>query len=325
MTDQPDTAADGPDTEKSWRVEGSSADSSNADGLGDTVVQISKISPSSSQPKPTMGRGGSSASRRRNSTKKAPQNTKSSATKPSIPKPARTSPTVSEELMAPFDKTADEAAAKAATPAKPAAESKPSAASKETSAPKPSPASPSQTAASDPPTKVEPKVVAAASAPAGAAPAATHAAAPAAGSWSSMSEPAKPASRPGPGVARRTRKARLRLSRIDPWSVMKTVFLFSIAFGIMAWVAVYVLWWVLQASGIFDVINESIVGIISSPNNTEGFRIEDYVSANKVLGVTALLGVINVIISTALGTLGAFLYNLSANILGGLELTLAED
>jgi hypothetical protein len=32
-----------------------------------------------------------------------------------------------------------------------------------------------------------------------------------------------------------------------------------------------------------------------------------------------------VVISTALGTLTAFLYNLSANILGGLELTLAED
>lgn len=326
MTDRPDTAADGPDAEKSWRVEGSSADSSNADGLGDTVVQISKISPSSSQPKPTMGRGGSSASRRRSSTKKAPQNTNGAATKPSIPKPARTSPTVNDEPTAPLDKAADgDTIPKAATLAKSATESKPSAASKDAPASKPSPASPSQTAASDPPTKVEPKVVAAAPAAAAAAPAATHAATAAGGSWSSMSEPAKPASRPGPGVARRTRKARLRLSRIDPWSVMKTVFLFSIAFGIMAWVAVYVLWWVLQASGIFDVINESIVGIISSPNNTEGFRIEDYVSANKVLGVTALLGVINVVISTALGTLGAFLYNLSANILGGLELTLAED
>ena len=54
--------------------------------------------------------------------------------------------------------------------------------------------------------------------------------------------PAQPA-RPqvvsaGPrSLARRTRKARLRLSRIDPWSVMKTSFLFSVAFGIMFWFA----------------------------------------------------------------------------------------
>ncbi|MFT4109684.1 DUF3566 domain-containing protein [Propionicimonas sp.] len=124
---------------------------------------------------------------------------------------------------------------------------------------------------------------------------------------------------------RRTRKARLRLSKIDPWSVMKTSFLFSIAFGIMFWVAVSVVWTVIVSSGLFDAINEAIVNIISSPNAQSTFRIEDYVNTNKVLGITALLAVINVVISTALGTLTAFLYNLSANILGGLELTLAED
>lgn len=124
---------------------------------------------------------------------------------------------------------------------------------------------------------------------------------------------------------RRTRKARLRLSRVDPWSVMKTSFLFSIAFGIMFWIATSVLWYVITSSGLFDAINAAIVNIISNPGNTEAFRIEDYVNGNKVLGIAALLAVINVVISTALGTLAAFLYNLSANILGGLELTLAED
>ncbi|MGC3995053.1 MAG: DUF3566 domain-containing protein [Propionicimonas sp.] len=124
---------------------------------------------------------------------------------------------------------------------------------------------------------------------------------------------------------RRTRKARLRLSKIDPWSVMKTSFLFSIAFGIMFWVAVSVVWTVIVSSGLFDAINEAIVNIISSPNAQSTFRIEDYINTNKVLGITALLAVVNVVISTALGTLTAFLYNLSANILGGLELTLAED
>ena len=124
---------------------------------------------------------------------------------------------------------------------------------------------------------------------------------------------------------RRTRKARLRLSRVDPWSVMKTSFLFSIAFGIMFWVATSVLWYVITSSGLFEAINAAIVNIISNPGNTETWRIEDYVNGNKVLGIAALLAVINVVISTALGTLAAFLYNLSANILGGLELTLAED
>lgn len=43
------------------------------------------------------------------------------------------------------------------------------------------------------------------------------------------------------------------------------------------------------------------------------------------MGFTTIFAVANVVILTALGTIFAFLYNLSANILGGLELTLAED
>ena len=109
---------------------------------------------------------------------------------------------------------------------------------------------------------------------------------------------------------------------VDPWSVMKTSFLFSIAFGIMFWIATSVLWYVVTSSGVFEAINAAIVNIISSPGNPEPWRIEDYVNGNKVLGIAALLAVINVVISTALGTLAAFLYNLSANILGGLKLTL---
>ncbi|MGC3955169.1 MAG: DUF3566 domain-containing protein [Propionicimonas sp.] len=124
---------------------------------------------------------------------------------------------------------------------------------------------------------------------------------------------------------RRTRKARLRVSRLDPWSVMKTVFLFSIAFGIMFWVSIYLVWTVVESSGIFTAINERVTDLVSSPSDTTGWHIEDYISMNKVLGITALIAVINVVLMTALGTITAFLYNLSANILGGLEVTLAED
>ena len=138
---------------------------------------------------------------------------------------------------------------------------------------------------------------------------------------------AAPASRPNTSSssARRTRKARLRLSRIDPWSVMKTSFLFSIAFGIMFWVATYVLWSIVQSSGLFDAINKVLVDILSSPQDQTPIRIEDYVNTNKVLGISGVLAVVNVVIMTALGTVFAFLYNLAANVIGGLELTLAED
>jgi hypothetical protein len=127
------------------------------------------------------------------------------------------------------------------------------------------------------------------------------------------------------GVARRTRKARLRLSRLDPWSVMKTSFLFSIAAGIMLVVAVYSIWTVLSTSHLFDSINEIVRSVVSTPGDTTPFRIQEYINTQKVMGVTALIACVDVVIFTALATLGSFLYNLAATMLGGLEITLAED
>jgi hypothetical protein len=128
-----------------------------------------------------------------------------------------------------------------------------------------------------------------------------------------------------PGQPRRTRKARLRLSRLDPWSVMKTSFLFSIAAGIMLVVAVYVVWTVIGASSLFESVNDIVKSVVSTPGDTTPFRIQEYINTQKVMGVTALLACVDVVIFTALATLGSFLYNLAATMLGGLEVTLAED
>lgn len=133
---------------------------------------------------------------------------------------------------------------------------------------------------------------------------------------------ARPAAAAG---SRRVRKARLRLARLDPWSVMKTAFLFSIAGGIMFWVATYVVWGVIGSSGLFDAINKMVSSIMEQPGETNKFKIETYISTNKVLGLAALLAAVDIVIFTALATLGSFLYNLSATMLGGIEVTLAED
>lgn len=123
----------------------------------------------------------------------------------------------------------------------------------------------------------------------------------------------------------RTRKARLRLARIDPWSAMKTSFLFAIAGGIMFWVATYLVWAAIGASGLFDYINTMVASIINAPGQQDAFQIQRYVSTNKVLGLAAVLAFVDVVLLTILGTLAAFLYNLAATMLGGLEVTLAED
>ncbi|WP_407929003.1 DUF3566 domain-containing protein [Aestuariimicrobium ganziense] len=126
-------------------------------------------------------------------------------------------------------------------------------------------------------------------------------------------------------ATRRTRKARLRLTRIDPWSVMKTSFLFGIAGGIILFISVWVLWGVIGASGVFESVNKAVNDLVASPGGEQRFRLEDYLNTNKILGFTAMIAAADVVIFTALATLFSFLYNLSATVLGGLEVTLAED
>ncbi|MGA4506712.1 DUF3566 domain-containing protein [Propionibacteriaceae bacterium G1746] len=128
-----------------------------------------------------------------------------------------------------------------------------------------------------------------------------------------------------PAASRRTRKARLRLARIDPWSVMKTALLFSIAFGILGTVAMWVIWGVIDSSGTFESINRAVNDLLSTPNSANSFDLGRYLTGSRVVGLTAVIMAADVVIFTALATLFSFLYNLSATVLGGLEVTLAED
>ena len=134
----------------------------------------------------------------------------------------------------------------------------------------------------------------------------------------------KPAKAPRATTRPQTRKARLRMSRIDPWSVMKTAFLLSIAFGIVTWVAVFIVWSALGAAGVFVNINNTVTEVLGTPS-AEPFRIENYINTGKVMGFTTLLACADVLIITALATLGSFLYNIAATLLGGLEVTLASE
>jgi hypothetical protein len=134
-----------------------------------------------------------------------------------------------------------------------------------------------------------------------------------------------PPKAPTPSVptAKAGRKARLRLARVDPWSVMKLAFLLSIAAGIVVIVAVAGLWLMLEYMGVWSSLGTTIRDVTGG-NETEGFNLERAVSLGRVTGFATLLSVVNVFIITALATLAAFLYNLAASFVGGLEVILAD-
>ena len=133
-----------------------------------------------------------------------------------------------------------------------------------------------------------------------------------------------PSAAPTPAQqGRKVRKARLRLSHIDPWSVMKTSFLLSIALGVVTVVAVAVIWSVLGAAGVWESIDSAVGDVVGGTGAS--FAIEDYLGTSRVLGFTMLVAVVDVVLVTVVATLGAFLYNVCSSLVGGVHLTLTDD
>ncbi len=126
-----------------------------------------------------------------------------------------------------------------------------------------------------------------------------------------------------PAPTKRVRRARLRLTHVDPWSVMKTSFLLSVAVGVVTVVAVAVVWSVLGAAGVWQSIDSTVSDVVGESGDT--FRVEDYLGMSRVMGFTMIVAVVDVVLITVIATLGAFLYNLAAALLGGVEVVLAED
>lgn len=120
-----------------------------------------------------------------------------------------------------------------------------------------------------------------------------------------------------------TRRASLRLTRIEPWSVTRLAFAISVAMMIVAVVAVSIFWVVMEATGVWDQINGSVTSVLS--DDSTSFNITDYLGFGRMVGLTLVLSAINVILMTALATIGAHLYNLAAQLLGGVEVTFAEE
>lgn len=111
--------------------------------------------------------------------------------------------------------------------------------------------------------------------------------------------------------------------RIEPWSVMKFSFVISVVCFIVLFVAVAVLYGALAGLGVFDSVQKTIQSLTSG-QGSGGFNAGTWFSASHVLGYAGLIGVMNVIFITALATVGAVLYNVAADLIGGIEVTLRE-
>lgn len=123
--------------------------------------------------------------------------------------------------------------------------------------------------------------------------------------------------------ARRSRgpvRASMQIRRIDPWSTLKVSLLLSVALFFVWMITVAFLYLVLGGMGVWAKLNSNVGDLL---NNASGSSAE-LLSSGTIFGGAFLIGLVNIVLMTALATIGAFVYNLITDLIGGIEVTLAD-
>lgn len=137
--------------------------------------------------------------------------------------------------------------------------------------------------------------------------------------------PTKPAATPAAAAAGGTggRQASLRLTHVEPWSVARLAFAISVALMIVSVVAAVIFWTVLNLIGVWGQVNDSLTSVLS--DDSSSFDVKDYFGLGRFVGLTLVLSAINVVLMTMFATIGAHIYNLAAQLMGGVEVTFSEE
>jgi hypothetical protein len=117
---------------------------------------------------------------------------------------------------------------------------------------------------------------------------------------------------------RRPRQAALQLKRLDPWSVLKIALVLAVVLYLVWLVAVGVLYGVLDGIGVWDRLNGQYADLVAEQSG------DQLISAGRVFGVAAVIGAVNSLLLAVAMSVGAFVYNVAADLVGGIEVTLSE-
>jgi hypothetical protein len=130
--------------------------------------------------------------------------------------------------------------------------------------------------------------------------------------------PAKAIRKPKTGSSKAPRRARLQIRHFNVWSVLRFSCVLAIALFFVWLIMVGVLYGILDVTHVFSKVNET-VRTINGDDTTK-----DVVTPGIVFGGAFIIGLINIVLFIALTTIGSVVYNLCADLVGGIEVTLSE-
>ena len=116
-------------------------------------------------------------------------------------------------------------------------------------------------------------------------------------------------------------RASMQIRRIDPWSALKVSLVLSVALFFVWMIAVAFLYLVLGGMGVWSKLNSNVGDLLTTASGSSGGEL---VSSGTIFGGAALIGLVNIVLLTAMATIGVFIYNLTTDLVGGVEVTLAD-
>ncbi|MDQ6658430.1 MAG: DUF3566 domain-containing protein [Actinomycetota bacterium] len=119
------------------------------------------------------------------------------------------------------------------------------------------------------------------------------------------------------------RLASLQLKRIDPWTVLKISLIVAIVMFFVWMIAIGIIYLVLGGLNVWTQVNDTFA-TLSTKDLTTQVTGSSLITPTRVFTIAAVIGAINIVLFTALSTIGAFVYNAAAGMAGGVELTLGE-
>ncbi len=113
------------------------------------------------------------------------------------------------------------------------------------------------------------------------------------------------------------RRVRRVLRKIDTFSLAKMAFLFHLCMALVVVVAGVLLWTLADGQGMIDQLEKTI----STNLQLDAFTIEGKVLFRSALALTVLFA----LLGTGLWILGAFLFNLLSDLVGGVQVWVLEE
>jgi hypothetical protein len=121
---------------------------------------------------------------------------------------------------------------------------------------------------------------------------------------------------PARGYSYGWRRARLVLRKIDPWSVLKFSLLFYFCLLLIMLLGSAIIFAILKGFGVIANIEKLVRDLSSSPSYS--------LSGGTIFRWLFLFGLLGAVVASAVTVFLAFLYNLIADVVGGIEISVAE-